>query len=245
MQELERWLEEASNASWTANPEQGKLLRPVADYYIHQLAAVPEQAMPVLIHALENADKLDKATAFDVIRVIGYPQNAAAIPYMFYFLSDPNFPGGGDVIGALREIDAGVLLPSITRILLKQEPPFYYNENEKDWEDLVAGCCYYLRDYADQQVAQRCSLAINFYLSYALATYPSRKSGPLYLIVGIIEKVGCPEYFLPALVLLAKEQGENKIGQRVQRLLLSFTDEQLAPYRFLLTSSAGDEANGK
>lgn len=246
MQELERWLDEVNNARWTNSPEEGELLRPVAEHYIRQLASVPEQAMPMLLHAIETSEKDRITTAFEVVRVIGYPQNTAAIPYLFSFLSDANFPGGGDVIGALREIDAEVLLPYITRILLKQAPPFSYNQNEKDWEDLVKGCCYYLRDHADQHLVQRCLPAVNFYLSYTLVRQPEKYSGTLYLIVDIIEKMGCPEDFLPALVLLAKEQGDNKIGQHAQRLLLSFTDEQLAPYRFLLASpSASEEDEGE
>lgn len=121
MQELERWLEEATNASWTSGPEEGKLLRPVAEYYIHQLAAVPRQAMPVLLHAIETAGKLCIATAFEVVRVIGYPQNAAAIPYLFYFLSNPNFPGDGMSLGPYAR--------SMPRFCCPISPVFFSNKN--------------------------------------------------------------------------------------------------------------------
>jgi len=237
MQELERWLDEATDARWTNSPEEGELLRPVAEQRIRQLAAVPEEAMPVLLHAIENADKAHITTAFEVVHAIGYPKNAAAIPYLLYFLADPNFPGGMDVVGALREMDPKVLLPSIIRVFLRQAPfiPYTGNEvSETDWEEMATGCCYYLRDIAERSAAQLCSPAINFFLSHTLATHPERKKGFLYLVLDILEKVGTPAYFLPALVLLAEKQAGNNLGKHAEQLIHSFTEEQLAPYRSLL-----------
>lgn len=235
MQELEQWLDKATAASWTNTPEEGELLRPVAEERIRQLAAMPDEAMPVLLHAFEEGEKFRVTVVCTVIRAIGYPKNAAAIPYLLYYLGDANFPGGTDVLGSLNEIEPMVLLPSLIRVLLKQEPAVPYNGSERDWEAMVTGCCYYLRRCPDQMVLQHCAPAVNFALCSALSRHPEQDKGYLYLIIDIIEKIGHPTYFLPGLVLLAKVQNGTKLGNRAYHLVRSFADEQKRAYRSIIS----------
>ena len=237
MHKLERWLDEATEASWTNTPEEGESLRPIAEERIHQLAAMPDEAMPVLLHAFEEGEKFRVTVVCTVIRAIGYPKNAAAIPYLLYYLGDANFPGGIDVLGSLNEIEPMALLPSLIRVLLKQEPTIPYNGSERAWEFMMTGCCYYLRRCPDQTVLQHCAPAVNFALCSALSRHPDQDKGYMYLILDIIEKVGPLVYFLPALVLLAKVQNGTQLGTRSHQLVRSFAEEQQRPYRSITSDN--------
>lgn len=94
-------------------------LNPQRDHLLQQLAGYPpEEVIPVMVNILqEDADKMTGATAIEVIEMIGYPKNKAALPTLIVFLSadinDPRYSAASD---ALQHLPLDVLVPDLMRV---------------------------------------------------------------------------------------------------------------------------------
>lgn len=197
----------------------------VKELIIQELASRPDETLDKVIGILEIAAKSRWGMAIRVIRAIGYPRNAKAIPQLIDQIGDLNSPAFREAIQALEDMGAQVVVPHLIKILVEKKQEDGY------WLDSVAGICSMLRS-VDREYAVQCGPAIVYLLSQEI---PSESLDPWYFLI-VLEKIGseCAMYALPALIQLAKKEGTNELGKQTRDLIVSFDRATLDPYQYLL-----------
>ncbi|HEU5230018.1 MAG TPA: hypothetical protein VFU49_19515 [Ktedonobacteraceae bacterium] len=99
------------------------------------IAQTPETSLKELAALLQRPAKHVWSAALQVIRVLGYPGNAAILPLVVEHLVDGNWPGWGDAIDVLRDIDPAVVAPLLVAIFLEQ------GKKREYWGSDVEGIC--------------------------------------------------------------------------------------------------------
>jgi DNA-directed RNA polymerase subunit F len=216
---LEKFLDEANRA--THEYEEQK-----AEYFIQELVKLPDEAIKVLVKALRQPDKIRQAVAIRIICLIGYPKNESAIPSLVYHIGDQNLPGWGEAVQTLTDIGPNVVVPYLIRAMWDRNSHQY-------WGDDVEGICNMLT-FVDRAYAVACGPTLVYILGRS--DLPLDKG----FLLDVLEKIGAENvtYALPTLFDLASREGTSEVGKQTWRLIQSFSEETLEPYKFLLESIA-------
>lgn len=208
----------------------------------------PNETVPLLLRAIEESDKVDGATAIDILGMIGHPENKAAIPTMVGFLgADINDPRYLSTCDALFQMEPDVTVLHIIRALLDKGAPYHIvrSVNETSWAEDVAGICWTISartDLVDQAYALRCCPAVNALLLQADPAWATDFC--LSALLSVIERAGeTVDYVIPSLIELIKRDPENKIGKRARQLLTTFKPETLGDYTLLLNWDKSEKTN--
>jgi hypothetical protein len=199
---------------------------PVKERIIQELAGRPDETLDEAIDILAIAAKSRWSMAARLIRTIGYPRNAKAIPQLVAHVGDLNSPAFQESVQALREMGANIVVPHLINVLLENNPQNEY------WLDAVAGICSMLRS-TEKTFATQCGAAIAFLLSQKI---PEGELDPWYLLI-VLEKIGpeCATYALPALLQFVRNKGMSELGKQARELIASFDQGELEPYKYVLT----------
>lgn len=195
---------------------------------IQALANEPEKYLDLLIHFTGSFMKSVRRPAIWVIRAIGYPRNARAIYELIDHFDDVNSPVQDAVAEALLDLGPNDLLRHLLHYFWTME------QKSWGWERILYVCRWFARD----EVPREYIVGLGPYLAYLLAQSERlnfREIAPDEAL-WILEKIGseCAHYALPALVNLVQNSRNKEISERAKRLILSFSQEQLAPYKLIM-----------
>lgn len=201
---------------------------------IGELASQPEETLDALLEVLKFPPKGRWPVAFQVIRAIGYPRNAVAIPALIDQISDLNSPARDEAIQALAEMGTQVVVPHLIKAILDR------SQKREYWLDAIAGICSMLRA-VEVEYAIRCGPVITYLLGQGI---PPSELDPWYLLI-VLEKIGpeCAEYALPTLIDIVSREGASEIGQQAWNLIASFDEQVREPYKLLLAALQKTEQN--
>lgn len=193
---------------------------------IQELANHPDEALHAALEALALPQKNLWEVAVEVIRAIGYPKNALAIPSLVALAGNSNAPGWEMVVKTLGDLSASITVPHIIAYLLTKD-------QHQFWEDDVEGICLML-SHLNRAFAIKCGPTIAYILGQT-NIHASQDLDRGFLL-DVLEKIGSPhaQYALPALIDLAKKEGASRIGKQARALIASFSKQILHPYRHLL-----------
>ncbi len=196
---------------------------------IAELAAHPEETLGPVLHTLRQRPDSRWEVALQVIRVMGYPQNAPALPTLVALVTDRNAFGWWEIIETLTDIGPQVVVPHLVRYLWQKDQNPY-------WGDDVESLCAMLSQ-VDRVYAVLCGPMIAHILGRD--DLPPPRDLDTSFILDVLEKVGpdCAEYALPSLLHLLQKEGASDIAKQVSRLISSFDKETLEPYTLLLPQS--------
>ena len=193
---------------------------------IAKLAAHPEETLGSVLQALQQPIKSRWEVAIQVIRAIGYPRNASALPTLIAHVGDKNSPARQEAIDTLVGMEPQVVVPHLVRYLWQRDQDQYWGED-------VEGICAMLFE-VDRAYAVQCGPTIARILGRD--DLPPSRDLDLSFLLDVLEKVGpdCAEYALPSLLHLLQKEGTSDIAKQASRLITSFDKEMLEPYALLL-----------
>ncbi len=194
---------------------------------IQELAHYPD-ALQKAIHVLNYPKKVYWEVATQVIRAIGYPRNAEAIPPLIAHVGDQNSLAWKEAVQALVDMGPQVVVPHLMLSLWDQDRHEY-------WGGDVEGICSMLYYELEQEYAKQCGPLLSYILSRD--DLPPPHDLDRGFLLNVLEKIGndCAEYSLPTLIDFVRKEGESDVGKQAQRLIASFSEEVLRPYKYLLT----------
>ncbi len=185
---------------------------------LRNLANRPDETLPVIVAG--RFGKIGTVAAVQVMRLIGYPANASAVPWLVEQI-DRNSPAWAEVVQAIRDLGPDITAPHIIRRLLVPEPPQEY------WADDVESLCELLvilgRDFATS-----CGCAIACLLS---KPFDPNMLDPMFLI-DTLATIGpnVATCALPALADLIQRSANTEAAEAAWRLVSSFDEFSLRPY---------------
>lgn len=164
--------------------------------------------------------------AVQVIRAVGYPRNASAIPLLVDLVGNMNAPGWEMAVETLDELGATLVVPYLIVYLWDKGRHQY-------WGDDVEGICLMLSN-VNREFAAMCGPTIVYILDQetSTATHDLDKG----FLLDVLEKIGadCGEYALPTLISLLQKEETYDLKMRIHRLIASFGKESLKPYLLIL-----------
>ncbi len=197
---------------------------------IGELASRPDDVLDDVIRIFGHAKKSLWKAAAQVIRAIGYPRNAKAIPTLVGEVGDGNSPAWEEAVQTLTDIGPYVVVPYLIHFIWDRTSHFY-------WGDDVEGICSMLLT-VDLTYAVVCGPTLVYILGRS--DLPPDKDLDKGYLLDVLKKIG-PDgmaYALPTLIDLASREGTSEVGKQARRLIQSFSKEALEPYKFLLDAIA-------
>jgi len=192
---------------------------------IQELASEPNETIDEVRKILQTNAKRWWKVAVEVIRAIGYPRNAVAIPELIEQISDKNSPAWEEAVQALVEMGAEAVAPFLIQAMLDE------GQTNKYWAPALEDICATL-SYVDQEFADLCGPVIIF----LLGRHDLPASLDVSLLLDVLEIIDSARiaYAIPVLIDLAKREGTSQIGKQARTLLASFNRQALDPYKLLL-----------
>lgn len=233
---IEKLLDEAVAAGSRRGGEQEM------EHTVHRIASMPEEALDVMIQALNHPDKLRQAVAIEVIRLIGYPKNEPAISYIIDILSDINHPGSLDAVGIFADMEPDRAVSYLIHALINNDVLNQIDQGDvptretSSWQWRVYGIAALL-DTVEPVYTLLCGPAINYVLTRLCAARDTASDHQFLVdsLLGMVKRGGEQlRYVLPALIALAKHKYDRFGGEQIKKVIYSFSPESLAPYRLLL-----------
>jgi len=203
---------------------------------IQELADNPEETLIETIAVLGMAAKPLWKLAIQVIRLIGYPRNAIAIPALIDQVADGNSPARNEAMQTLIEMGVEAVSPYFIQTMLERK-------SQKYWIDAIHGICTLLTlRTVGREYAVPCGPAITYLLGQDELSDDFEKLDPEYLL-DALEKIGpeCAVYALPTLLQRANKEGASRVGQQTRNLLASFDKKAREPYKLLLAALQNTE----
>lgn len=199
---------------------------------IQKLASQPDKTLETAVDILNGPKKRLWKIAVQVIRSIGYPRNAPAIPTLFDQVGDRNSPAWREVVETLVDMGSRVVAPYMIYALL---------EKQSYWIDTITGICTMLT-LVEINYARLCGPAVSYLLSQGKLSDKFEELEQDYLL-DVLEKLGpeCAFYALPVLIQLVKKEGAGELSKQARKLIASFKQEDLEPYQFLIADSLQTE----
>ena len=200
-----------------------------SDRIIQDLANHPDDTLSEAIHVLNRPMKVYWEVATQVIRAIGFPRNAEAIPTLIAHIGDQNSLAWKEAIQTLVDMGPQVVVPHLTLSLWDRDQHQY-------WGSDVEGICSMLSE-VDQEYAKQCGPLITYILGRD--DLPPPRDLDREFLLDVLEKIGndCAEYALPTLIDFVRKEGTSDAGIQAQRLVASYSEEVLRPYQYLLVSN--------
>ena len=185
---------------------------------IGDLAAHPVETLSELVQT-QGQIGIRLSMLIRVVRTIGYPANASAVPWLIASVS-PNRGAWADTVEAVAELDPDVVMPHLIQRLLAID-----GDRAIAIEDL----CPLLREL-DTAYAIGSGPAITHLL--ATHAYPEDPS----ILLDVLEKAGpeCANYALPTLVDLLHSGSPRDSVARVRHLIATFDQAAIENYRLLI-----------
>ena len=195
---------------------------------IQELANHPDETLDAAIQILNHPKKVYWEVATQVIRAIGYPGNAEAIPILIAHVGDQNSLAWKEAVQALLDMGPRVVVPHLLLSLWDRDRHTY-------WGSDVEGICSMLSE-VDAQYAKQCGPLITYLLGRD--DLPPPRDLDRGFLLQVLEKIGndCAEYALPTLIDFVGKEGTSDVGMQAQRLIAAFSQEVLRPYTYLLAS---------
>jgi hypothetical protein len=192
---------------------------------IQELVSKPNETIDEVRKILQTNAKRWWRVAVQVIRAIGYPRNAVAIPELIEQISDKNSPAWEEAVQTLVEMGAEAVVPSLIQAMVDE------GQTNKHWVPAMEDMCAML-SYVDQEFADLCSPVIIF----LLGQHDLPESLDLSLLLNVLETIDTARigYAIPTLIDLVKREGISQIGKQTRTLIASFSQRALDPYRLLL-----------
>jgi hypothetical protein len=147
-----------------------------------------------------------------------------------YHIGDPNLPGWNEAVNALTDMGLHVVVPYLIRAIWNRDKNQY-------WGADVEGMCSMLLT-VDHTYAVACGPTLVYILGRS--DLPPDKDLDKGYLLDVLKKIG-PDgmaYALPTLIDLLSREGTSEVGKQTWRLIQSFSEEALEPYKFLLESIA-------
>lgn len=195
--------------------ERDDIIRAVADA-AKQNPEVYEELLTVLVREKWLSDY----TAM-VVRVIGYPQNATAIPPLVYYVCDANTPAAPYALEALREIPAHTVAPYMIELLWDR------GATNDWWSKDVHGLAYALTELGPEY-ALLCAPVF----AYLLADRETRAKVSVSEFLRFLESVGPAHAYaaLPVLLDISEHEADSDVRAHARRLVESYDEHTLALY---------------
>jgi hypothetical protein len=241
----EKLLDNAIQLTWMKSKEELGRLKPLRDRLFYQWTQSVAETIPVLLNALRTSDMGRVVTAIEIIDFMGYPKNEFAIPELLACIgsSDPNGIIWAGALFTLSHIGQDILVPHIIRALLETGEPYHHllnNENNiTSWEEDLEGLCTLLSGtkVLERTYARQCCPAINSLLMQISSNSSVVNLKQIGALLWVVEEAGNEvTYVLPTLIALAKQHQENEIGKKAKKIIYSFSQEALDPYKLILFS---------
>jgi hypothetical protein len=190
---------------------------------LREIGVDPHAAMSIAIDALTNGEVQEWIPAIELVRIVGYPNNAPALAPLVAHVDDPNRIGWHHAIGALADIGPEIVTPYFIEILLAD------SDTVEQWQYAVEGLCQSLLALGSD-FAQRCGPA----LAHLLSSGKPEVQPDRLLILDVFELIGldAASYAIPAIVALIKNSGASDELESHAKSLLSKADSRmLEPYQ--------------
>lgn len=193
---------------------------------IRELANRPDEALQPALDTFTLPQKHLWEVAAQVIRTIGYPKNAPAIPSLVAYVGNSNAPGWEMAVETLVDLGAPIVVPSLIASLWEKDRHQY-------WETDVEGISLMLSQ-VNREFAVMCGPTIVYLLSQPNSL--SSQDLDQGFLLDVLEKIGPPSinYAIPVLIDIAKKEGTSRIGRQASALITSFSKQDLNPYSLLL-----------
>lgn len=197
------------------------------EWIIRELASSPDETLEGVVGVLKTAQKHRWKIAVQVIRAIGYPRNASAIPQLIDQVSDLNSPAGKEAGETLADMGPHVVVPHLIKTMLER------SQRREYWLEAVAGICSMLQSI-ERDFAIQCGPTVSYLLGQAVIDQ-ELMPWSWYLLL-VLEKLGpeCATYALPVLIDFVKREGASEEGKEALDLIASFDKEALEPYKWVL-----------
>ncbi len=184
-----------------------------------------EDTVPLLDYVLHHALKEWWDVALRIIGEMGYPRNMSFIPVVIEHAYSYNDPAQSDALQVIGTLGPEIMAPYFIERLWKNET----SSSRTDMFELL------LNPRLGQEYVAPCGPLV----VYRFSQFPPSEQkvvGKLFLRV--LEKIGpeCAIYALPTLLDLVRKEGTSDVAQRARRLIASFDEQVLAPYRVLIDS---------
>ncbi len=196
---------------------------------IQELLAHAEDHMATALYILQNALKGWWDAAMQIIRTIGYPRNAPAIPIVILHASDWNSLAQQTAFHVLQDLGPVAVAQYLINILSGKL------QGVGQWSYGIYELCFLLIALG-KPYSTLCGPTI----TYIVGRSDSAQKPGMKIALTVLEKIGPDSvtYALPTLIDLVSREGTSEVGKQAQRLILSFGKEALEPYKFLLASIA-------
>ncbi len=206
-------------ASYEEEPIKARIVREVAGRW--------EENLPAILHVIQNPYKECWDLASLVLREIGYPHNAPAIPQLIRLAADVNNPSQITAIQTLQMISPSLLSPYLIRSLWDR------GQQNRYWGVEVSHICALVYE-PGQDYAVLCGPVIAYLLGREFEVNKILMLYPFEIVPA--EEAG---YVLPVLIdLFSRRETTPLLHERVRQLLLSFPREMLQPYEQILPLAA-------
>lgn len=201
----------------------------VYESMIQELLAHAEDHMEVALYILQNPLKEWWDVAMQIIRAIGYPRNAPAIPIVILHASDWNSVAQQTAFHVLQDMGPVVVAQYLIPILSGKQ------QGVGQWLYSVYALCLLLNDLGTSY-STLCAPAI----IYMMRQNEFAQKVEIETGLTVLKKIGPDSvtYALPTLIDLVSREGTSEVGKQTWRLIQSFSEEALEPYKFLLESIA-------
>lgn len=209
-QEVEKRLKEVTSAN-----EQNR------QHLLHEIANCSEEILFILIAVLSKYIEPLLLPAIQTLHNIGSPDNELATPWLVDLASDIHLEVRKEALDTLKSMEVEVVTPFFLAVLLNEEA-----EGE-DWSNTVENICHIVVEKKEWALA--CAPAV----AHTLGQNKVRNGQLSDALLSVLEYVipDCP-YVIPTLCQIAWQENTEIASQKAWRLLTSFPEADLVPYRF-------------
>ncbi len=192
---------------------------------ISELASHPDETLNVAKQILDGPFKSRWLVAVQVIRAIGYPSNASALPQLIGQVSDINSAAWQEAVQTLVDMGKDVVVPHLIQAIWDRGRTNPY------WAPAMEDICSMLLS-VDRDYAVQCGPTIAYLLGDK--QLPANLDRSLFL--DVLQKISpdCAVYALPSLIDLVHTQETSELHNQIKKLIASFPNKALEPYKYLL-----------
>lgn len=193
---------------------------------LNEIARFPEEALSIAFKILRSMNQRLWRVAVQLIRTVGYPQNAEAILWMIASVEDRNFLAREEAMQTLLDMGPDVVVPYLILEMWDAKRHQY-------WGADVEGICSMLT-FVDRAYAVACGPTLVYILGRS--DLPPDEDLDKGFLLDVLKKIGVDSlaYALPTLIDLVSREGTSDVGKQTWQLIQSFSKEALEPYKFLL-----------
>ena len=195
-----------------------------------QLEMNLENNLEELEQFLGRPSKNIREVIVQVIRAIGYPQNARVLPRVLDEFTDPNSPALLAALHVLDDLEEETASAYLLQLFWKYA--YEYKESDVAYLEVLECACSWI---AMEETKRAYAVAVG----PLLAATTDRWSRDPYCrdsVLDTLEKIGpaSGNYALPSLLEVAVRERGSMLGKRVWKFIQSFDQGVLAPYHLVL-----------